>query len=90
MLVLEQCESTGNTEGDCKEVSDRMLCHLLAGLSDIDASDFDFGDVGVNDQDWDNDWEDWEDSSTGGGSVIAKCGHINFSNLEFVYQCFYD
>ena len=141
MLVLEQCESTGNTEGDCKEVGDRMLCHILAGLSDIEieTTDFDFSDSGVtttgcgpeftdeeyaqldqcmetnfnvpsytacselsarqacifeetlNDLDWDNDWEDWEDSSTGGGSTIANCGHIpNFSDLEFVYQCFYD
>ena len=44
MLVLEQCESTGNTEGDCKEVGDRMFCHILAGLSDIEATDFDFSD----------------------------------------------
>merc|ERR1711990_1159983 len=141
MLVLEQCESTGNTEGDCKEVGDRMVCHVLAGLSDIEATDFDFSDSVVtttgcdpewtwtdedeaqmdlcyetgfevpsytacselsardaciyeetqNDQDWDNDWEDWEDSSTEEKSVIASCGHIsNWTDLQFVYQCFYE
>ena len=42
----------------------------------------------------DDNRDDWRDSSTGGDSrdsTIANCGHIpNLSDLEFVYQCFYD
>jgi len=38
-----------------------------------------------------NDWEDWKDSSTDGGSAIAVCGHIsNWTDLQFVYSCFHD
>lgn len=83
---FEQCEATNFSEPGftaCEELAIRQFCLF---------NDQDWEDDWDNDweDDWDSEWADWEDSSTENISVIAKCGHIpNFSDLEFVYQCFY-